>query len=160
MAEQASTPAPLTDLIPAEREYLRMVRRYGSPAPLAKRLDIQTPVADDGETDCWTHAWEVARRTGGTYVEGVCIREGADGPSFHAWVEEDNPLTGRTMVEVTPGYERATRYVGIAVDSTPGGVVEKITGDWKVRSSVIQSALFGGGTVEQVLRAVAAGADR
>lgn len=149
-------PKPLTDMIPAERQYLALVRRHGVPGPAVKRLDIQSPVADDGESDCWTHAWETARRTGGTYVEGICVRSGANGPSFHAWVEETNPLTGRTLVEVTPGYEHAAHYVGIAVDSSQGGTVEEVTGDWTVRSSVIQAALAGGGTPEQVLRHVAA----
>lgn len=147
-------PQPLTDLSAAERTYLRMVRRYGRPGPASKRLDIQAPVADDGETDCWTHAWQVARRTGGTYVEGICTRPGASGPSFHAWVEETNPLTGATLVECTPGYEEATGYFGIPVDTTPGGLVDQISGDWTVRSSVIQAALAGGGSVEQVLTAI------
>jgi hypothetical protein len=113
--------------------------------------EVQAAVADDGETDCWTHAWQVARRTGGTYVEGLCVRKGASGPSFHAWVERDHPLLGRILVETTPGYEEASHYVGIAVDNTPGGTVEKVTSDWTIRSSVLQAALAGGGTVEQVL---------
>lgn len=147
----SAKPQPLTDLHPAEVQYLQMVREHGLPAPLRKRLDLQPPVADDGETDCWTHAWEVARRTGASYVEGVCQRPGAGGPSFHAWVEEDHPLLGRTVVETTPGYEEASRYLGIVVDNAPGGLVDRITSDWTIRSSVLQAALAGGGTPGQVL---------
>lgn len=154
MSSAPRPPKALTDVTDVEKTYLRLIRQHGRPAPTSKRFDIQTPVADDGESDCWTHAWQVARRTGGTYVEGVCFRPGADGPSFHAWVEETNPLTGRTLVECTPGYENATRYLGIPVDSTPGGLVDTITSDWTIRSSVIQSALAGGGTPTQVLTAV------
>lgn len=149
-----TAPKPLTDLHEAERTYLRLVRQHGRPAPATKRLDLQAPVADDGESDCWTHAWQVAQRTGATYVEGICVRAGADGPSFHAWVEETNPLTGRILVECTPGYEHATRYVGIAVDCTPDGIPAQMTGDWDVRASVIQSALAGGGTPARVLEVV------
>lgn len=156
----ATPPKPLTNLHPAERTYLRLVRAQGRPAPTTKRLDIQAPIADDGETDCWTHAWQVARRLReqgieATYVEGICFRPSATGPSFHAWVEEANPLTGRVLVECTPGYERANRYLGIAVDCTPGGVPDRVTAEWTVRSSVIQAALAGGGGPEQVLAAVA-----
>lgn len=154
MAEQRK---PLVDLTEFEHAYLRLVRTKGHPAPTAKRLLIQKPVADDGETDCWTHAWRIARQIGGTYVEGVCRAEGSHGLSMHAWVVENNPLTGATLVEVTPGYERATHYIGIAIDSRPGGKVDELTADWHVRSSVIQAAFYGGWSPEQVLSFVRPG---
>lgn len=148
----------LTDVTPAERTYLDMVRKRGIAGPIRKRLDIQDPVVDDGESDCWTHAWQVAQRIGGTYVEGVCVRPGASGPSFHAWVEEVNPLTGPTLVETTAGYEQAAHYLGIAVDCTPGGLIEEVTKSWgSVRASVIQALLAGGQTPERVLMAVGRG---
>lgn len=149
-------PQPLTDVTDVEQAYLHLIRRHGRRAPVNRRVDIQRPVADDGESDCWTHAWKKARQTDATYVEGVCFRPGADGPSFHAWMEETNPLTGRTLVECTPGYENATRYLGIPVDTTPGGLVDMLTQDWTLRVSVIQAALAGGRTPAQVLHAVTA----
>ncbi len=148
----ARPPAPLTGVTEVERVYLMLVRRSGRPAPAAKRLDVQDPVAADGESDCWTHAWNLARRTGGTYVEGVCRRRGASGPSFHAWVEHDHPVTGRVLVECTPGYEQASDYYGIPVASAPGSFADKATRRWgNVRVSVIQAALAAGATPMDVL---------
>lgn len=133
---------PITDLTEVETTYLNLVRRHGVPGPTTKRLEIQPPVADDGESDCWTHAWTVARNLGATYVEGVCRRAGAGGPSMHAWVQQDTPF-GPVLIETTPGYEDATHYRGIAIDTTPGGQVDQITRQWRLRSSVLQSALAG-----------------
>lgn len=147
---------PLTDVTGVERTYIRLVRTHGAAAPSAKRIDLQPPVADDGETDCWTHAWDIARSTGGTYVEGLCRRPGAGGFSMHAWAEEDSPF-GRRIVEGTPGYEDATDYIGIAVDCTPGGDVDRASNpEGDPRSSVIQLCLATGWTVEQTLATVRA----
>lgn len=143
---------PTISLTQVERQYMRMVRLHGQAAPNAKRLDLQDPVADDGETDCWTHSWEVSRATGATYVEGICRRPGAGGYSMHAWVEEDTPF-GRRVVECTPGYEEATDYLGVMVDNAHGGQVEEITAEWEgPRSSVLQAALGAGFSIEVVHR--------
>ncbi len=148
---------PLLDVQPWEEQYLALITRYGTRGPAVKRLDIQEPFDIDGQSDCWTHAWEVARRVGGSYVEGFCVRAFSGGPSFHAWVEIENPLAGPTIIETTPGYEQATGYMGIAVDCSPGGVVEQITQDWGVvRQSVIQSLLAHGAAPAKVLGLVAA----
>lgn len=149
-----TAPKPLTDLTDVERTYLRLIRAHGRPAPTTKQYEPQAPVADDGQSDCWTHAWNLARRIRGTYVEGIVVRPGANGPSFHAWVETDNPLIGRSLVEATPGYEHAQHYLGITIDNAPRGKVSLMTARWHIRASVIQAALAGGGTPDQVLNAV------
>lgn len=157
-----TTPAPLKNVTAVERAYLRLVRQHGTPAPASKRLALQTRVAADGETDCWTHAWQVAQqlRTLGrqaTYVEGVVVRRGADGPSFHAWVEESTPLSQHgVLVECTPGYEDAGPYFGIHVDSTPGSFADRVTEGWTTRFSVIQALLSTGLEPHLLLESVSA----
>lgn len=152
--------AAALDLAPFEQAYVSLVRKWGVPAPIAKRLDVQPPVADDGETDCWTHAWHLADRLGARYVEGLARRPGYPGPSMHAWVEEDTPL-GPVLVECTAGYEAATMYKGITLDTSLGGVNRDLTDDWEdPRSSVLHAALLAayenGVTPEQVLAVVRA----
>lgn len=153
-AAVSARPQPLTNVTYTERTYLRLVLRHGHRAPHAKQLDLQKPVADDGQTDCWTHAWQVAQRTGADYVEGLCVRAGAGGPSFHAWVEHDHPLTGRTVVECTPGYRDASQYLGITVDCTPSGHIDQLTRHWHTRASVLQALLAGGTSPAELLTAV------
>lgn len=137
--------------------YVRIMRRIGQPAPSAKRLDIQEPIVDDGETDCWTHAWEVASRTpNARYVEGICGRPGGltKDSATHAWVEVDTPF-GTTLIECTLGYEEARHYRGIVVDHRPGSWVESATRGWpRQRASVIQSYLRGGAKLEEILALV------
>lgn len=134
---------PMALIAGVEAKYDRLVRACGRPAPSAKRLDLQPPVADDGETDCWTHAWEVARRIGGRYVEGVCALPGGR-VSRHAWVEEDTPFGACVVVETTVGYEAAYNYIGVVVDCSVGGHVEAATRGQSPRSSVLQLALAAG----------------
>lgn len=137
--------------------FVRFMRRIGQPAPNTKRLEIQEPIVDDGETDCWTHAWEVAQRTpNARYVEGICGRPGGltKDSATHAWVEVDS-LFGPVLIECTPGYEYATNYRGLVVDHTPGSWVERATRDWpRQRASVIQSYLRGNASVEEILALV------
>lgn len=144
---------PLANIRPAERAFLRLVRKYGRPAPASKHIDAQAPLADDGESDCWTHAWNVARARGALYVEGVCRRPGTTGVSMHAWVEETTPF-GRRIVECTPGYEQASMYVGLPLDPRPGGPAAKATREWPTnepRASVLQAAIQTGIEADEVL---------
>lgn len=138
-----------------ERVFARMVRQHGKPGANGKRLDLQPLIADDGETDCWTHAWEVAQRTpGARYVEGLCHNGKA--LAQHAWVEEDTPF-GPRLVECTPGYEEARDYVGIVVDHSPGSIAHEVSVEWeRPRSSVMQAMIGGGIPTEQVLAMVQA----
>lgn len=144
-------PARLDDVQPHEWAFLRLIQQHGVDAPQARRAAALTAqVAADGQSDCWTHAWNTARRLRARdehahYVEGTVLRPGAGGPSFHVWVEEYNPLLGRAVVECTPGYEQASHYRGIAVDCSVGGIVEKLTSDWPKaeRYSVLQALLAG-----------------
>jgi hypothetical protein len=137
--------------------FVRIMRRLGQPAPNTKRLEIQEPIVDDGETDCWTHAWEVAQRTpNARYVEGICGRPGGltKDSATHAWVEADTPF-GPVLIECTPGYEDAHSYRGLVVDHRPGSWVAAETRDWpRQRASVIQGYLRGGAKLEEILAIV------
>lgn len=144
---------PLTDITAAEHGFITMVRSFGLPGPASKYVDLQAPVADDGQTDCWTHAWQVAQARGALYVEGMCRRPQAGGPSMHAWVEEDTPF-GRRIIECTPGYEQASGYIGLGIDPSPRSDAAAATADWPAnepRSSIIQAALQSGMPSETVL---------
>lgn len=99
--------------------FVRLMYRAGSPAPQHLRLELAAPIADDGETDCWTHAYDYARATGATYVEGICFRAKPDGSvalAVHAWCEGTTPFGGRERIELTRGYEHAYGHRGIPVD--------------------------------------------
>lgn len=138
--------------------FVRILDKLGRWAPTARRLEIQEPIANDGETDCWTHAWQVAQRTpNARYVEGLCRRSpGRTDKATHAWVEVDGPF-GAMVVETTPGYENASLYRGLVVDHTPGGFVDRETRDaWPpgIRGSVIQAYLQGGASLNEILAVV------
>lgn len=159
MEGMPTTPSPADlalpeDIASIEAAYTRLVRRHGRPGPGAKRLDLQTPVLDDGHDDCWTHAWNVAgQQPGRRYVEGICVR--GQGVAQHAWVEEDT-IFGPGIVECTPGYEDAHDYYGITVNHAPQAAPAQLTGDWDLpRASVIQALIGGGHSLADVLRIIA-----
>lgn len=150
--QHSTPPARLDNVQPHEWAFLHLVQQHGIDAPQLRRAEgLTAQVAADGQSDCWTHAWNIARRLRARdeqarYIEGTILRPGAGGPSFHAWVEEYNPLLGWAVVECTPGYEQASHYRGIAVDCSVGGLVEDLTSDWPKteRYSVLQALLAGG----------------
>lgn len=147
-------PRPLVGVRPYEAAFLNLVRSHGNPAPDTKRIAAQPAIANDTESDCWTHAWNVAQQLGAWYVEGVCIRPAAGGPSMHAWVEEDSAFGAPRLVEVTPGYEHATRYLGLRIDASPLGPAAQATSEWDPdapRASLLQVAFLNGANPKQVL---------
>jgi hypothetical protein len=116
-----------------------IVRRVGQPSPTARVL--AATLVDDGA--CWTGAWREAQIRCGRYIEGTC-RIGGRRVRAHAWVEVDGPL-GSMVVECTRGYENATHYLGVAIDSTPGGEVDRATRNWgDDRCSVIEASVAVG----------------
>lgn len=140
--------------IKAEAAFVALIQRHGVPRTGARVLDIQPPIVDDGETDCWSHAWDLARATGGRYVEGLCRRTPARSRiATHAWVERNTPF-GVQIIETTKGYEHASEYRGLVIDTAPGSLAVRLTKDWpknEPRSSVLQAALAGGWTWEAIL---------
>lgn len=126
-----------------------LVRKYGRPGPQSKVLAEQ--MTYDG--DCWTAAWREAKARGGRYVEGTC-RRGNERVRAHSWVEVDGPF-GTVLVECTKGYETATHYRGITVDSSPGGHVARASRTWgSVRQSVVETLIALGFPGHEVVRMV------
>lgn len=104
----------------ARRAFVRYMGKHGVAMPGARRLVIQPPLDDSGDTDCWTYAARyVAEHPGSSYVEGICWLPPDAGKArvaAHAWVVEDTPF-GSQIVEFTPGYERATGYRGLPINT-------------------------------------------
>ena len=143
----------------AERAYVHLIGRHGTSRAGARTLNIQPDFSGDGVTDCWTHAWKVAKETGGRYVEGTCRRTmSRDRIATHAWVEKDTPF-GVQIIETTEGYEQASDYRGLVIDTRPGSLASRLTSNWPKdgqRSSIIQAALAGGWSPDMVLELVVA----
>jgi hypothetical protein len=102
----------------ARRVFLALMKERGHDMPAARVLDLQPPLDDSGDTDCWTHAYRRARATGASYYEGLVYlppRDGRPVISAHAWVVQESPF-GAQVVELTRGYERAWGYRGMRVD--------------------------------------------
>lgn len=126
-----------------ERTYLKFITAHGRPRTAARRYEPVPPISADGITDCWTHAWDHAAAFGLTYVEGLCEKRPGV-LATHAWCESTNPF-GSIIVEVTEGFEHATKYVGLAIDTDPAALPATLTADWgPQRSSILQAAIGGG----------------
>lgn len=125
----------------AEVRFVALLRKTGVPMPNLRKYDPQPPIADDGETDCWTHAWEYAHQHGGQYFEGICFKgKGAVAP--HAWVVTYTPF-GLSVVETTEGYERAYGYRGVAVKMHEPMLQRPVYFEGR-RYSIIQLCIAGG----------------
>jgi hypothetical protein len=101
--------------------FVQHMREHGEPMPYARRLLIQPPLDDSGDTDCWTYAARyVAEHPDAFYVEGICYlppKGNRPRVAAHAWAVEDTPL-GPVILEFTPGYEQAFGYRGLPLDVT------------------------------------------
>lgn len=119
--------------------FIQLIRRSGVQMTSSRILDIREATADDGETDCWTLAYNHSLTSGSTYVEGICrLPPREDGRlriAAHAWCVEETPL-GLRVREFTPGYEGAWDYRGLPIRlDTPEAEDAEIDG---VRYSVLE----------------------
>lgn len=140
----------------AESLFITFIRGHGTIRPSATRRYEPVPaISDDGITDCWTHAWEHAEAFGLRYVEGTCMKRPGV-LATHAWCETGHPLLGTQIVELTDGFEAATTYVGLTIDTTPDSLPVSLSEGWYPRSSVLQAALAAGFTPDDIHRTLAA----
>src|SRR5688572_16422100 len=103
---------------------------FGPPSRLVPHGEDPAQVT---HTDCWTHAWKYAQAHGLEYWEGVCELNGQW--QVHAWCMQNGEV-----VEVTKGYEDATRYKGFKLSPT----AEIITRSWDDdphRSGILEAFL-------------------
>ena len=123
-----------------ERHMVRFVAVHAKTTEVTQKvyLAAEPLPGTDGETDCWTHAREYVESNGGRYVEGFCLRPG-NRLAPHAWVEQDHPLGGVRLIEVTRGYRYASGYRGLAVDLD---ATADDFHDGRRRYSALQLAIF------------------
>lgn len=120
---------------------------------------IYAPTHDDGS--CWEAAWQEAQRLWSEgyearYTEGTVWRthDGEDQRvRAHAWVEFEGGWIevdgkrfelpeGFCIIERTRGYGGAAAYLGVQIDSTPGGAIDRMTAHWgHERASIFETMI-------------------